>query len=379
MPTTPVVRVVQAGLGPEAQVRLVLSGVDDPKRLRAAWATSGAAVDLVGDRLHATSTRQALSRAAGRAFGAPAARRLEAVLQDALAAWAAGPPPVALARGRLTTDARPLVMGVVNVTPDSFSDGGCVYPQGHPDAAVALGRRLLSEGADLIDVGGESSRPGSDPVEVNEELARVVPVVRALVTQGAVVSIDTTKARVAEAGLAAGAAIVNDVSGGASGELLAATARRRAAYVLMHTRGTPKDMQHHTDYDDVLAEVTDVLAAGLRRCTDAGIAAERVLVDPGIGFAKTPRQNLQLLRGLRQLRSLGRPLVVGASRKSFLGTLLDGAGPQDRLEGSLACAASAVSAGAAVLRVHDVAQTVRVARVAHAIATGGAQWPPAGR
>jgi dihydropteroate synthase len=262
------------------------------------------------------------------------------------------------------------IMGVVNVTPDSFFDGGRLYPDGHPGGAIAHGKALVAEGADLLDVGGESTRPGAEPVSSDEEVDRVAPVVEGLAGLGVPISIDTTKAEVAEAAVAAGATIVNDVSGGRDDPLLGVVARTGAAYVLMHSRGTPKDMQQHTDYDDVVTEVFEHLAAGVRRCVDAGIDRARVLVDPGIGFAKTAEQNLALLQALRQFRSLGRPVVLGASRKSFLGRILGTDDPAARLEGSLACAALGTHAGAGVIRVHDVAETVRVVRTARAIVTG---------
>jgi dihydropteroate synthase len=263
-------------------------------------------------------------------------------------------------------------MGVVNVTPDSFSDGGARYPDGHPEAAMAFGRELVTEGADILDVGGESSRPGAAPVDVEEELARVVPVVEALLQTGVPISVDTAKARVAEAALAAGATIVNDVSGAADEGLLRAVADAGAAYVLMHTRGTPAEMADLADYDDVVAEVYEFLAAGMDRCVAAGIPAERIVVDPGIGFAKRAEHNLEALRCLRQLRGLGRPVLIGASRKSFLGALLDGAAVDDRLEGSLACAIAAVDRGAAIVRAHEVRETARAVAVAHAIVAGAA-------
>lgn len=375
----PIIRVEQAGLGPEAQVRLVVSGGIDLERLRSVWVSSGAAVHAEGDRLHATTTVQALARAAGRAFGAEAGRRLESVLRDAIAAWGDPPPPLPIAGVVLATDARPLVMGVVNVTPDSFAETVALYPQNHPDAAVAHGRQLAAEGADILDVGGESTRPGADPVDAQEELARVVPVVRALADNGHTVSIDTTKPAVAAAALDAGAVVVNDVSGGLDPELLEVTAAAGAGYVLMHSRGTPQNMASLAEYTDVVAEVFEFLAQGLQRCLDAGIASDRIAVDPGLGFAKTAEHNLALLRELRQLRSLGRPVLIGASRKSFLGKLLDGAEEGERLEGSLACVAAAVGQGAAILRVHDVAASVRVARVARAIDSIALDWPAARR
>ena len=368
MTADPLIRVEQASLGADAQVRLVVSGDLDLDKLRSVWSSSGATVQRVEGRLHATTTVQALARAAGRAFGPDEGRRFEAILRDAINAWGGPAPGVPAAGGLLATDARALIMGIVNVTPDSFAEFAALYPDGHPDTAIEHGRRLVAEGADILDVGGESTRPGAEPVAVEEELRRVLPVVEALAGDGHTVSIDTSKPAVATAALSAGATIVNDVSGGRDPELLRATAEAGAAYVLMHSRGTPRDMSTLTDYRDVVAEVFEFLGAGLARCADAGIALDRIIVDPGIGFAKDATQNLQLLRSVRQLRSLGRPVLIGASRKSFLGALLDDAGPADRLEGSLACVVAAVTEGAAIVRVHDVAASVRAARVARAIA-----------
>ena len=377
-PTHPVIRVVDASLGPEAHVRLVVSGGVDLPRLRAVWVSSGATVTSVADRLHATTTVSALARAAGRAFGADQGRRFEQILRDAILAWSAAPEAVELSSTSLRTDQRPAVMGIVNVTPDSFSERGELYPGegrgGHPQAAVDHARRLVEEGADILDIGGESTRPGASPVGQAEELDRVLPVVEQVTRLGAVVSIDTTKAEVARAALAAGAQIVNDVSGARNPDLLAVAAEAGAGYVLMHTRGTPAEMQQLTDYDDVVAEVYEFLAQGLERVTAAGIDPERVLVDPGLGFAKTATHNLQLLQATRQLRSLGRPVVIGASRKSFIGSLLDQAPASERLEGSLACAVLAVADGAAVVRVHDVAPTVRAVRVTQAVVQGDTSW-----
>ena len=378
----PLVRIADAGLGPDAQVLLVVSGVSDIRALQRRWASSGAALEARDGRVTATTTVQALARAAGRALGAQEAAALEAALHSAVASWLGPAPPVALPDGRvLALGVRPAVAGVVNVTDDSFSDGGRVYPGDHPDAAVALAERMLAEGADLLDIGGESSRPGASPVTLDEEQSRVLPVLRRLAVQGAVCSVDTVKAETAAAALDAGAQIVNDVSGALDPALLKVVADARAVYVLMHTRSTPADMQRHTGYADVVAEVYEFLAAGLERCADAGIPPERVLVDPGIGFAKTAAANLDLLRALRQLRSLGRPVFIGASRKSFLGPLSasrDGrpAGPADRLEASLATVALAVASGAAVVRVHDVAASLSVVRVSRAVSSGRQDWPP---
>lgn len=370
MSPTPVIRIEQAGLGPDAQVRLVLSGIEDPDRLHRPWASSGAVIERAGDRMHATTTVEALSRAVGRTMGADAAEDIAARLRDAVLAWAGPAPAVPLpGGGSLATDDRPLVMGVVNVTPDSFSDGGLRYPDGHPEASVAHGRTLVAEGADVLDVGGESTRPGAEPVDEAEELRRVVPVIEGLADAGVPISVDTMKPAVAQAALSAGAQIVNDASGGGDEGLLKVVGDAGAAYVLMHTRGTPKDMAELADYDDVIAEVYEHLAAGIERCVAAGIDPDRIVVDPGLGFAKRAEHNLALLRALRQLRGLGRPVMMGASRKSFLGALLDGAGVDDRLEGSLACAAIAVTEGASVIRAHEVGATRRIVAVAHAIAS----------
>jgi len=364
----PLVRIVEGALGPEGQVRLVVSGVSDLDGLTRAWASSGATIERRGERVHASTTVVALTRAAGRALGSEEARRLLVSAEDAARSWSRPAPALRAGSGRLAFASGPALMGVVNVTPDSFSDGGSVYPGGHPEAAIALGRELVQQGADVLDIGGESSRPGASPVEESEELARVAPVLDGLADAGVLLSIDTTKAAVARVALAAGAGIVNDVSGAAHPELLETVADSDAAYVLMHTRGTPADMSSRAQYDDVVAEVYEFLAEGLERVQRAGIEAARVVVDPGLGFAKEGAHNAALLRCLRQLRGLGRPVLVGASRKRFLGALLEGAPATGRLEGSLACAVAATLHGAAIIRAHDVAPTRRAVHVAHAIA-----------
>ena len=257
---------------------------------------------------------------------------------------------------------RTLIMGIINVTPDSFAGG---FPD--PQAAIAEGLRLAAEGADLLDVGGESTRPGALPVPAAEERARTEPVVRALVQAGHRVSIDTTKAEVAQAALDAGAEIVNDVSAllrdPALGPLVARTG---AALCLMHLRGTPADMQSRANYQDLLGEVQSELAQALARAHQAGIAGDRIALDPGLGFAKTGAHNLLLLRRLRELTQLGHPLLVGASRKSFLGKLT-GKPPAERAIASAAAAALAAANGAAILRVHDVAATREALLVADAV------------
>jgi dihydropteroate synthase len=248
---------------------------------------------------------------------------------------------------------RPLVMGVLNVTPDSFSDGGRWLD---PGAAVAHGLQMAAEGADVVDVGGESTRPGADPVDQAEELRRVLPVVEALAPHVRV-SIDTRKAPVAEAAVAAGATLVNDVSA----SLAPVAAAAGAGWVAMHMKGEPRTMAGQAVYGDVVAEVRGFLVARAREARDLGV--EEVWVDPGIGFAKTTEHNLALLRRLDLLVAEGFPVVVGTSRKSFLGRLTGGAPADDRLAASVATAAWALSQGAAMVRVHDVAPTVEAARL----------------
>jgi dihydropteroate synthase len=257
--------------------------------------------------------------------------------------------------GPLALDlSRPRVMGIVNATPDSFYDGG---RHATAELALAHGRRMLDDGADIVDVGGESTRPGAAPVGVEEECARVLPVVRALAAQGALVSIDTSSPDVMRAALAAGAAMINDVRALQAPGALYVAAQSQAAVCLMHMQGTPADMQHAPHYDDVVAEVGDFLAQRARACEAAGIARERIALDPGFGFGKTHEHNLALLRALPQLAALGYPLLVGLSRKGSLGRIT-GRPVQERLAASLAAALAAVAAGASIVRVHDVRETV---------------------
>jgi dihydropteroate synthase len=278
-------------------------------------------------------------------------------------------------RGRVVLpEGRAAVMGIVNVTPDSFFDGGRTAT---PDAAMAHARRLIAEGADLLDVGGESTRPGARPVAADEELARVLPVVTALRAETDLpISIDTTKSAVAAAALAAGADIVNDVSAGRlDPAMLPLAARHGAVVVLMHMQGTPATMQEAPAYDDVVAEVAAFLAARARAAEAAGIAAERIWVDPGIGFGKRLEHNLELLAHLERLCALGYPVLVGVSRKSFLAALT-GEPVERRLAGSLAAAVSAAARGARIVRVHDVAATRGALAVATAVAAAGAEAGP---
>ena len=278
----------------------------------------------------------------------------------------------------LATAGRCLVMGVVNVTPDSFSDGGLWF---RPEATVEHGLRLVADGADLVDVGGESTRPGAERVDVEEELRRVLPVVRGLTAEGVVVSVDTMRAEVAAAALDAGAAIVNDVSAGqADAGMIPLVARTGAVYVAMHWRGPSATMQDLAVYADVVADVATELRARGDALTAAGVDPRRVVLDPGLGFAKTAEHNWRLLAHLGELVALGLPLLVGASRKRFLGSLLAGADggplpPSARDDATAATTALAAAAGAWAVRVHAVrasADAVRVAAAVRAASRAGA-------
>jgi dihydropteroate synthase len=257
-------------------------------------------------------------------------------------------------------------MGVVNVTPDSFSDGGRWH---EPERAIAHGRDLLDEGADLLDVGGESTRPGATRPLVAEELDRVIPVISALAREGAVVSVDTMRAEVADAALHSGAVLVNDVSGGlADPEILEVVAGRGAAYAAMHWRAHSDTMQKHAGYDDVVAEVTKELSLRVEAALAAGIDASRLAVDPGLGFAKTAGHNWALLAGLDQLHELGLPILLGSSRKSFLGpALADATGEPrpvlEREDATTALTTLSAAAGAWCVRVHSVRANVDAVRV----------------
>ena len=255
-------------------------------------------------------------------------------------------------------------MGVVNVTPDSFSDGGLYL---RPEAAIAHGEELAGAGAAILDIGGESTRPGAEEVGEAEELRRVVPVVEGLGGARAQISIDTSKRAVAEAALDAGAEIVNDVTAlRGDPEMAALCADREATVILMHMVGSPRTMQADPTYGDVVDEVKAFLAARLEAASAAGIAEQRIWLDPGIGFAKTAEHNLELLRRLSELAELGRPLVIGTSRKSFLGRS-DGSEATERLGGTIASSILAAAEGADVLRVHDVAEVSQALAMASAI------------
>jgi dihydropteroate synthase len=264
---------------------------------------------------------------------------------------------------------RTLVMGILNVTPDSFSDGGRFLDH---EAAVAQGIRMAEEGADIVDVGGESTRPGSDEVPVEEEIERTAPVVKQLVSELDIpISIDTRKAEVAGAALDAGAVIVNDVSAGRDVDMFDVVRQTGAGLVLMHMFGEPKTMQSDPRYDDVVREVREHLGARLDAAVDAGIDRERLCVDPGLGFGKSYEHNLELMREIHAFLDLGVPVLAGPSRKSFIGKALGDAPMEERLEGTLGAVAWLAGQGAHIVRVHDVEPTVRLLKVVDAIRGAG--------
>lgn len=256
-------------------------------------------------------------------------------------------------------------MGIVNVTPDSFYDGGRYFGA---EAAVQHALDLVAEGADLLDIGGESTRPGAEPVPQEEEMRRVLPVIEALAPRIKIpLSIDTVKPAVARAAIRAGASIINDIAANRQDpEMWEVAAETGAGYVAMHMQGTPATMQQHPHYDDVVAEVDQFFGGVLQRLQQAGVRPEQVALDVGIGFGKTVEHNLQLLAALRQFKRWRRPLLLGVSRKSFIGKLL-GAEPQERLPASLACACWAVAQGVDIIRAHDVRATVHAVRMTEAL------------
>jgi len=270
-------------------------------------------------------------------------------------------------RGKvLDLGSRTHIMGILNVTPDSFSDGGLYSTTG---GALAHAREMASSGADIIDIGGESTRPGAEPVSAEEELRRIIPVIKQLSTELPVpISVDTYKASVAEKALAAGASIVNDISGlRFSPDMAKIVANYGAALVIMHTKGTPRSMQVNPVYTDIISEITDYLDGSIEIAMREGVDREKVMIDPGIGFGKNLTHNLTLLKRLDEFRVLGRPILIGPSRKKFIGTVLDISEPEKRVDGTAAAVALAIAKGARVVRVHDVACIGRVARMTDAI------------
>ena len=258
------------------------------------------------------------------------------------------------------------LMGIINVTPDSFSDGG---EFNHIDSALAQAQYMSKNGADIIDIGGESTRPNSEEITLEEELNRVIPIIKKLRQETSIpISIDTTKAKVAQAAIEAGADLVNDISGGTfEREMLPTVARLGVPIILMHIRGTPKTMQKLTDYQNLIAEIYDFLERQIQKAIACGIKKSHIIIDPGIGFAKTYEQNIKILQRLSEFHRLNVPILVGTSRKSFIGHILEKPNPKDRIWGTAATCCSAIAHGADILRVHDVVQMYDVARVADTI------------
>lgn len=256
----------------------------------------------------------------------------------------------------------PLIMGVLNVTPDSFSDGGKFFDQ---KAAIKHAQQMIKDGADIIDVGGESTRPDSEPVSKEEELRRVLPLIKALKDSPVPLSIDTMKPEVADAALNAGASILNDVTGLRNQEMVKIAAKHNVPTIIMHMLCTPKTMQANPEYKDVVKEVKSYLKTQAEKAKAAGIT--QIIIDPGIGFGKTVEHNLQLIKHIPEFKKLGYPVLMGPSRKSFIGKLLNIDNPEDRLEGTLAAVTACVLNGADILRVHDVKECKRAIQIAHAI------------
>ncbi len=280
------------------------------------------------------------------------------------------PAPLTLRGQTFAWGERTYLMGVLNVTPDSFSDGGDFENLG---AAIAQAQALVAAGADILDIGGQSTRPGAPQVSLDAELNRVIPVIEGLRSHSEVcatvpISVDTTRAEVAQAAIAAGADLINDISGATfDPQMLNVVAHLQVPLILMHLRGTPQTMQTLTDYEDLIGEICQFLATRIDAAIAAGIKRSHLLIDPGIGFAKTYAQNLQILRELSAFQALGCGILVGPSRKSFIGRILDRPEPKERVWGTAAACCAAIAAGADIIRVHDVREMADVCRVADAI------------
>jgi len=260
-------------------------------------------------------------------------------------------------------------MGVLNVTPDSFSDGGLYL---NKERALEHGLRMVEEGADMIDIGGESTRPGAKPIDINEELQRVLPVIEALSKRISIpISIDTYKSEVAQRAIDAGAEIINDISGlNFDPHMAKVAAREDIPIILMHIRGTPETMQKDIHYNSIFSEIILYLKDSIQRAEDAGVDPKKIIIDPGIGFGKTVSDNLIIIKNLKEFRILGKPILLGTSRKSFIGKLLN-AGPKDRIEGTLSSIAIGVLNGAHIIRSHDVLEAKRAVAIADAIRLAG--------
>lgn len=260
------------------------------------------------------------------------------------------------------------IMGVLNVTPDSFSDGGLFFSE---KKAIEHALRLIEDGADIIDIGGESTRPGSEPVSVEEEIRRTIPVIKAISREIKVpISIDTYKSEVAKHALDAGASIVNDISGlRFDPEMPKVVSEYKVPVIIMHIKGRPKDMQQNPQYEALIPEIMDYLRIGIRLANKFGISDDKIIIDPGIGFGKTFEHNLEIIKNLKEFTLLGKPIAIGVSRKAFIGKILGDVPPSERLEGTAAAVAISIFNGANIVRVHDVKEMAKVAKVADAIKT----------
>jgi dihydropteroate synthase len=267
---------------------------------------------------------------------------------------------------RFIWESRTYLMGILNVTPDSFSDGGQFS---HQETAIKQALAMIDRGADIIDIGGQSTRPGAKQITLEEELQRVIPIIKEIRELSDIpISIDTTRATVAQEAIEMGADIVNDISSGTFDRaMLSTVAKLQVPIILMHIKGTPETMQNFTDYQDLIGEIKLFFQAKIEEAIELGIKKEHIIIDPGIGFAKNYEQNLEILRNIQQLKTLGFPILIGTSRKSFIGKILNQENPQDRIWGTAATCSYAITQGANILRVHDVKEMYDVARVTDAI------------
>ncbi len=288
-------------------------------------------------------------------------------IKDALGNYDKRPPVIEAGRFRLDLAAKTTIMGILNITPDSFSEGGRNFDF---TVAVEQAKRMVDDGADIIDIGGESTRPGADPVGLDEEIRRTIPVIEALAGEiGVPLSIDTYKPEVAKRALDAGATIINDISGLRDETMVGLAIERNVPVIIMHMKGTPRDMQQNPVYEDVVTEVAAWLDTQAQNVIAAGLPSEKILIDPGIGFGKTRDHNLEIVRRLSEFKSLGYPIVLGTSRKAFIGAVLD-LPADERVEGTIASVVYGITRGANIVRVHDVKEVARACKIADAIIMG---------
>ncbi len=261
------------------------------------------------------------------------------------------------------------IMGIINVTPDSFYDGGKNFTT---NKAIEHGLRLVDEGADILDIGGESTRPGAKPVSLDEELKRVIPVIESLSTKVSVpISIDTYKAKVAEEAIKAGAKIINDISGlRFDKEMALVAAKYKVALIIMHIKGTPQNMQKNPSYQALIPEIVEYLRDSIVIAKEAGVEENKIVIDPGVGFGKNLQHNLEIIRNLKEFTKFGKPILIGVSRKSFIGQVLNESSPENRLEGTASAVAISIINGANIVRVHDVAYMTKIVKIADAIKFG---------